>query len=116
MNTPEEIGKIVRSLRGNESLRSFAERCEVSHTTIDNIEKGVDFRTGKPTNPSAFILSKIAKAAKVSIEYIIGTETEEVTEIEEALLEIFRKIPLESKPLALEMLRTALKAAGIIEE
>lgn len=81
MNTPEEIGKIVRGLRGSESLRSFAERCEVSHTTIDNIEKGVDFRTGKPTNPSAFIVAKIAKAAKVSIEYILGTETEEVTEI-----------------------------------
>lgn len=76
MNSPEEIGKIVRSLRGKESLRSFAERCDVSHTTIDNIEKGVDFRTGKPTNPSAYILTKIAKASRVSIEYILGTGTE----------------------------------------
>lgn len=77
MRTPKEIGVIVRSLRGDMSLRAFSEKCEVSHTTIDNIEKGVDFRTGKPTNPSAAVLSKISKASGVSLHYILGTEDDQ---------------------------------------
>ena len=38
VKSPEEIGKIVRELRGDVSLRAFAEKCTVSHSTIDNIE------------------------------------------------------------------------------
>lgn len=74
MRTPEEIGKIVRKLRGEMSLREFAELCGVSHSTIDNIEKGFDFRTKKPTNPSAVVLSKIAAAANVSLDFILGDD------------------------------------------
>ena len=75
---PEEIGRIVRELRGSVSLREFAKKCDISHTTIDNIEKGVDFRTGKPTQVKITTLQKIASACGVSITYIIGDASEAI--------------------------------------
>lgn len=125
MRTPEEIGKIVRRLRGNLSLRDFATKCGVSHSTIDYIEKGYDFRTGKPTFPSAAVLSKIAAAANVSLDYIVGVNKSEENTIptaeltlsdgERMIIDLFRQIPVESQESAIEMLRSALKVAGILE-
>lgn len=67
MKSEKEIGAIIQQLRGNMSLRDFAKKCDISHTTIDNLEKGVDFRTGKPTQAKAATLQKIAIACGVSI-------------------------------------------------
>ena len=67
MKNISEIGKIVRELRGDLSLRDFAEKCAMSHTTIDNIEKGIDFRTGKTVQVKISTLEKIAKACNVPI-------------------------------------------------
>lgn len=72
MYDEKNIGKIVRRLRGPLSLREFGEKCGISHTTIDNIEKGIDFRTGKPTQAKIATIQKIADACGVSISYIIG--------------------------------------------
>ena len=72
MRGSKEIGRIVRKLRGSVSLREFAKKCDMSHTTIDNIEKGIDFRTGKPTQIKITTLQKIASACGVPIAYIIG--------------------------------------------
>ena len=77
MKSPKEIGETIRELRGKESLRDFALKCDISHTTIDNIEKGVDFRTGKPTNPSAVTLEKIANAAGVPLSFIIESDNQD---------------------------------------
>lgn len=82
MRNPKEIGEIIRHLRGERSLREFAQKCEISHTTLDNIEKGYDFRTGKSTNPSALILTKIAKAAGVPLSYIIGLDDPTTVDLE----------------------------------
>ena len=62
MRSEKEIGQIIRQLRGTESLRSFARRCDTTHTTIDNLEKGFDFRTGKPAQAKMATLQKIATA------------------------------------------------------
>lgn len=67
MKSEKEIGIIIQQLRGNMSLRDFAKKCDISHTTIDNLEKGIDFRTGKPTQVKAATLQKIATACGVSI-------------------------------------------------
>ncbi len=72
MKSEKEIGSTVRQLRGEMSLRDFAKQCAISHTTIDNIEKGVDFRTGKPTQVKMSTLQKIASACGVSLSYIVG--------------------------------------------
>lgn len=74
MYSEKKIGEIIHQLRGDLSLREFALKCEISHTTIDNLEKGVDFRTGKPTQVKMTTLQKIADACDVPISYIIGEE------------------------------------------
>lgn len=70
--TPNEIGIIVRELRGDRSLRDFAKLCDVAHTTIDNIEKGIDVRTNKPVQVKLATLKKIANACNVPLSYITG--------------------------------------------
>ena len=114
MKTPEEIGKIVRRLRGSLSLRDFANKCGVSHSTIDYIEKGYDFRTGKPTYPSAVVLSKIAAAAQVPLDYILGVNTAEdsttptdefvLNDGEKALVKLFRLASPYQREIILQLL------------
>lgn len=72
MYTAKEIGEKIRHLRGDLSLRDFAKKCDISHTTIDTLEKGVDFRTGKPTQVKVTTLQKIADACLVPISYLTG--------------------------------------------
>lgn len=74
MRTEKEIGDIVKQLRGEQSLRDFAKLCDTSHTTIDTIEKGYDFRTKKPAQVKLITLQKIALATNVPLSYIIGDE------------------------------------------
>ena len=76
MRDEKEVGRIVRELRGALSLREFGEKCDISHTTIDNIEKGIDFRTGKPTQAKIATIQKIADACGVPISYIIGEDSQ----------------------------------------
>lgn len=72
MKNSAELGKTIRELRGNMSLRDFAAKCDTTHTTIDNLEKGFDFRTGKPTQVKMATLQKIAEACGVSLSYLTG--------------------------------------------
>jgi transcriptional regulator with XRE-family HTH domain len=74
MRTEKEIGLIIRELRGDLSLRDFAKKCEISHTSIDNLEKGIDHRTGKPTQVKVATLQKIADACLVPLSYITDEE------------------------------------------
>lgn len=71
MKTASEIGKVVRGLRGDMSLRDFALKCGISHTTLDNIEKGYDFRTGKPVQAKMATLQKISDALNIPLWYIV---------------------------------------------
>lgn len=75
------IGKKVRALRGTLSLREFAEKCGVAHTTIDNIEKNFDFRTGKPVETKLKTLQKIADACGVKISYFVEEKKEPMYEV-----------------------------------
>ncbi len=75
MKDEKEIGEIIKQLRGDMSLRDFAKMCHTSHTTIDNIEKGIDFRTGKPTQVKMATLQKIASACGIPITYIVGDKS-----------------------------------------
>lgn len=60
--TPEQMSLIIRRLRGTQSLREFASKCGVSHTTIDNLERGIDPRTGKPPQIKMATFHKIIEA------------------------------------------------------
>ncbi len=101
MNLEEYIGLKVKQLRANLSLREFAIKCDVSHTTIDNIEKGFDFRTGKPTQVKVSTLIKIASACNVPIGYFFGITVNEnntvnapkLTEHELSVIDAYRSHP-----------------------
>lgn len=48
------------------SQRDFATLCDISHSYINKLEKGVDPRSGKSVEPTLFIIEKIARAMKKS--------------------------------------------------
>ena len=88
--TNEQLSRIIKKLRGNLSLRAFAAKCGLSHTTIDNLEKGVDFRTGKPTQIKMATLAKIFDACNIPEHYAylaVSGEYEGVEEMLEAAAE-----------------------------
>ena len=92
MRNEKEIGKIVKSLRGDLSLRRFAQKCGVSHTTIDTIERGEDFRTGKPAQVKLATLQKIAQACGVQVSYITGEDSEPISSPTKKLIDIIENL------------------------
>ena len=66
------LGKRVREARGDMSLRDFAQKCDISHTHIDSIEKGIDPRTGKQVSVRWETLEKISNATGLSVYYLTG--------------------------------------------
>lgn len=58
-------------LKNKLSLRDFAQKCDVSHTYIDKLEKGIDSRTGKPVEPTLLVIEKISKAMNRSTESLL---------------------------------------------
>lgn len=62
------------------SLRKFGELCGLSHTHIDSIEKGVDFRNNKIVRPTSETVQKIAVALNVSKEIMFALSLEETAD------------------------------------
>jgi transcriptional regulator with XRE-family HTH domain len=92
--------------------------CNISHTTLDNIEKGIDFRTGKPTQVKMVTLLSIANAAGVPVSFIIGEETNDqlpTTEATHKLITLFNQLPPESQEKAIPLIEAALKAVGLLK-
>jgi transcriptional regulator with XRE-family HTH domain len=54
------------------SLRDLAIQSGVSHSYLNNLERGTDYSTGKPTNPTVDKLAMVAKGLKVSPDVLIG--------------------------------------------
>lgn len=65
------IGDFIKKYRGDMSLREFAEKCDISHTHLDSIEKGYDPRTGKPVRVTVDTLKKIASAMNMSVNDLL---------------------------------------------
>ncbi len=67
------LGSFVKEHREKEglSLREFGKLCGISHTHIDSIEKGVDFRTGKPVRVTNETLEKLSRVLDVSESYLL---------------------------------------------
>lgn len=65
------IGEFIKKYRGDMSLREFAEKCDISHTHLDSIEKGIDPRTGKPVRVTVDTLKKIAKTMGMTINDLL---------------------------------------------
>lgn len=65
-----ELGSFVRKCRGTASLRDFADKCKISHTHLDSIEKGADPRTGKPVAVSTETLRFLADGCGADYVYL----------------------------------------------
>lgn len=67
-----KLGEYIKSYRTEHglSLREFAKLADISHTHIDSIEKGVDFRTGKPVRITNETIQKLAKALNQDESYL----------------------------------------------
>lgn len=66
-----QLGEFVRKQRGRSSLRTFAKKCDLSHTHLDSIERGYDPRTGKPVGITVEVLNKIAKALNMKVNELL---------------------------------------------
>ena len=69
----ETLGSIIKNFRdtNNLSLREFSRKCNLSHTYIDKLEKGVDPRSGKPVEPTLDVLEKISSAINISLDDLL---------------------------------------------
>lgn len=77
------LGDFLRKKRGDISLRDFAKKLDISHTYLDNIEKGYDNRTKKPLRITVDTLSKIAKALDEPVEKLVAlSENRDCTKIQ----------------------------------
>lgn len=85
----ERVSKVIKGLRGDQSLRAFADKCGVSHTTIDNLEKGLDARTGKPTQVKLSTLARIFEACNVpsDMAYLAMMADDGASDLFDALIE-----------------------------
>lgn len=86
------LGEIIKNYRltNKLSLREFAQKCDVSHTYIDKLEKGVDSRTGKPVEPTLLVIEKISNAMNISTKSLleeIGFITRDNIEVTDTELE-----------------------------
>lgn len=67
------LGTFIRNKRESlgMSLREFGRMCDISHTTIDCIEKGYDPRTGKEINITNSTFSKLSNTLGVPIAKLV---------------------------------------------
>ena len=106
------IGDFIRKYRGDTSLRDFAEKCGISHTHLDSIEKGMDPRTGKPVSVTVETLKKIAKAMNMSINDLLIQSGD--VKIEDLQFDNAEVIPTTSDTIQIPVLGT-IKAGIAIE-
>ena len=73
------LGDYIRQYRiaHSLSLREFAERASISHTHIDSIEKGFDFRTGKAVRITNETIQKLANVLNVNATIVFNLSINE---------------------------------------
>lgn len=94
-NENEELGELLKRLRGDKSLRQVADITQLSHTYISDIEKGYRRDTMTPINPSPDTLKKLSDAYNFPYEEMLRTagyleatiDTTHLSEYQKAILE-----------------------------
>lgn len=106
--------KTTRKMQ-NITARELADAIGINKSTIHRYETG-DFQSIKTS-----VLEKIADYLNVNPDYLIGAtdnkhtvkEAEDllnsITDGEKALLEMFRRVPVDDQQMVLDMIRIALK-------
>lgn len=65
-------------MQQHKSLRECAKDCGISHTHIDSLEKGKDFRTGKRVSPTPETIEKISKGLMLDETTLFNLSLEKV--------------------------------------
>lgn len=99
--------------QSKESYQELEKRTGIKKSSLQRYASGVT------TKIPLDVIEKLSVAFNVSQEYLMGWSDDEqqknspnelqLTEGEKMVLELFRKIPVERQPEALELLRVALK-------
>lgn len=106
------IGQRIKTAREQRDMTmdEVAKRCNTTRQTIFKYENEI------VTNIPYDKIVLLSKALDVSPSYLFGWEEKKnspseptLTEGEKLMLELFRKIPEDRQPAALELLRAALK-------
>jgi transcriptional regulator with XRE-family HTH domain len=102
----------IRSLI-EQSGRSYQELEKLTGIKKSSLQR---YASGATTKIPLDVIEKLSVAFNVSQEYLMGWEEKknspsepQLTEGEQLMLELFRKIPEDRQPAALELLRAALK-------
>ena len=130
-----DIGTIIKQYRLDNkiSIRDFAEKCGVSHSYIAMLEIRKNSKTGEPIVPTIAMLKKISSGLGITVNELIAKCDDmpislssgynaknnppaepKLTEGEELLLSLFRRLPEQSQALYIEALRAALKTQGLM--
>lgn len=96
-----------------QSGRSYQELEKLTGIKKSSLQR---YASGVTTKIPLDVIEKLSSAFNVSQEYLMGWEEKkdspsepELTEGEQLMLELFRKIPKDRQAAALELLRAALK-------
>ena len=105
----------------SERIKALIEKSGKSYQELEKIT-GIKksslqrYASGVTTKIPLDVIEKLSVAFNVSQEYLMGWEEKEnspsevgLTEGERRMLELFRMIPVDKQPEALELLRVALK-------
>ena len=105
----------------SERIKSLVDSSNLSYQELEKLT-GIKksslqrYASGVTTKIPLDVIEKLSKAFNVSQEYLMGWDEKNdspseppLTEGEELMLELFRQIPKDKQPIALEMLRAALK-------
>ena len=119
------LGDFVRKSRTEKglSLREFGKLCEISHTTIDVIEKGYDPRTGKPVNITNNTFEKLSAGLGVSVSTLVnlsnGTQKKTITieddgldELDMKFIAVFKRLSVQEKKMLLVQAEALLQLRG----
>ncbi|WP_339063619.1 helix-turn-helix domain-containing protein [Tepidibacillus marianensis] len=66
-----QLGNLLRDLRGKMSLREASEKSGLSHTYIRDLELGMNRSTKAPIKPSVDVLKRLASAYDYPFENIL---------------------------------------------
>jgi transcriptional regulator with XRE-family HTH domain len=105
----------------SERIKALVERSDLSYQEIEKLT-GIKksslqrYASGATTKIPLDVIEKLSVAFNVSQEYLMGWDDEKkspskepkLTEGEEMLLDLFRRVPEDKQELALQMIRAAL--------
>ena len=105
----------------SERIKALVEGSNLSYLELEKLT-GIKksslqrYASGVTTKIPLDVIEKLSKAFNVSQEYLMGWDEKkdspskpELTEGEQLMLELFRQIPKDRQPEALDLLRVALK-------